>query len=251
MVNHELVDLVMGKNRMYGDAEAEAASGVPLPSLRVLQGTGAIKSEKVSKEHGGFRRMWTEGEVLKAAIGAALGEHFAWNIRMVALVLARGDNFWDKAVLFSLSAADLQEPMDPESKTMVTEEHDIYADLIDRKFIFLRFPPLILSRIGCPVPDILLGMVQKEKFQNMSSVLLSPGGKEMAIQMFGEEKGGKVFNIHRLVMATHKNCVSKSSVNISMQVRAAWRRLHGMESKFYRDIFDQQGVTHHEKSGDE
>ena len=107
MVDQELVDFVMGKSRMYGDAEAEAASGVPLPSLRVLQGTGAIKSEKVPKPHGGFRRMWMEGEVLKAAIGAALGEHFAWNIRLVAAALAKHSSigFWDQVAMLSLAVA--------------------------------------------------------------------------------------------------------------------------------------------------
>ena len=54
-------------------AEMEAVSGVPLPSLRVLQAAGAIRSEKVPKDYGGFRRMWSDREALKAAVGAALG----------------------------------------------------------------------------------------------------------------------------------------------------------------------------------
>ena len=69
---------------LYGDQEAEAASGVPLPSLRVLQSAGAMRSAKTPKTHGGFRRMWTDTDVLKAAVAAALGEHFAWNIRLTA-----------------------------------------------------------------------------------------------------------------------------------------------------------------------
>ena len=65
-----------------------AASGVPLPSLRVLQSARAIRSQKAPEYHGGFRRMWTENDILKAAIAAALGKHFAWNIRVVASVMA-------------------------------------------------------------------------------------------------------------------------------------------------------------------
>ena len=64
--------------------EAVAASGMPLPSLRVLQAAGAIQAQKTPKEHGGFKRMWREEDVLIASIGAAISEHFAWNIRIVA-----------------------------------------------------------------------------------------------------------------------------------------------------------------------
>ncbi len=243
MENNELVDLVMGKNRMYGDAEAEAASGVPLPSLRVLQGTGAIKSEKVAKPHGGFRRMWLEREVLKAAIGAALGEHFAWNIRLVAAALAKHSSFgfWDQIAMLSLAAADRQEPMVRESRIMVAEDNDYYAELFDRKFLFLRTPEKLPPLPGFPVRNILLGMVDKDQFRNLSASILSPEGQAWAIQEFGEEKAKNIIKYHKTVMAAHNNFVSKTSVNISMQVRAAWRRLYGMESKFLKDAFDQQG----------
>jgi hypothetical protein len=74
---------------LFGDQEAVAASGVPLPSLRVLQAAGAIRAERLPKHHGGFRRMWPQTEVLKAAIAAVLGEHLAWNIRLVAAVMSK------------------------------------------------------------------------------------------------------------------------------------------------------------------
>ena len=243
MGDQELVDLVMGKNRMYGDAEAEAASGVPLPSLRVLQGTGAIKSEKVAKPHGGFRRMWVEGEVLKAAIGAALGEHFAWNIRLVAAALAKHSSFgfWDQIAMLSFAVADRQEPMVREDRIMVSEDNDYYVDLFDRKFLFLRTPEALLPLPGFQVRNILLGMVDKDQFRNLSAAILSPEGQKRAIEEFGAEKAESIIKYHKMVMSAHKNFVSKTSVNISMPVRAAWRRMHGLEVKFIQEIFDQQG----------
>lgn len=243
MVDQELVDFVMGRNRMYGDAEAEAASGVPLPSLRVLQSTGAIKSEKVSKEHGGFRRMWTEGEVLKAAIGAALGEHFAWNIRLVAAALAKHSSFgfWDQIAVLSLAAADRQETLVREDRIMVAEDNDYYTELFDRKFLFLRTPEMLPRLPGFSARNILLGMVDKDQFRNLSAAILSPEGQARAIEEFGEVKAKNIIKYHKTVMAAHNNFVSKTSVNISMQVRAALRRLHGMETKFLKDAFDQQG----------
>ena len=74
---------------LFGDADAVAASGMPLPSLRVLQAAGAIQAQKTPKEHGGFRRLWREEDVLIAVIGAAISEHFVWNIRIVAEAMAK------------------------------------------------------------------------------------------------------------------------------------------------------------------
>jgi hypothetical protein len=49
----KLSDPATAETPLYGDEEAERASGVPLPSLRVLQAAGTIRSHKVAKEHGG------------------------------------------------------------------------------------------------------------------------------------------------------------------------------------------------------
>lgn len=237
-------DLAGVEARMLDDAEAETASGVPVPSLRVLQGTGAIRSEKIVKFHGGFRRMWPENEVLKASIAAALSEYFSWNIRLVASAMARGGEggLWDAVALISLAVADRSEPMLPEDKVMLFEERDIFVDLIDRKFLFLRVPSEFLPFAGYPIPNILLGMVMKDSFQNMSSAVLSKEGREMAMRMFGEEKTDKLVKIHRLVMAVQKNYISKASINLSIQVRAAWRRIYGMEVKFPHQIFQQDNT---------
>ena len=69
-----------------GRSEMIAASGVPLPSLRVLQSA----SDPLAEGAGIPWRLppWTENDILKAAIAAALGKHFAWNIRVVASVMA-------------------------------------------------------------------------------------------------------------------------------------------------------------------
>jgi hypothetical protein len=37
---------------------------------------------------------------------------------------------------------------------------------------------------------------------------------------------------YKLAMATHANALSTASINISMQVRATWRRLHGLDAHF-------------------
>ena len=124
---------------------------------------------------------------------------------------------------------------------MVAEDNDYYAELFDRKFLFLRTPEATPRLPGFSARNILLGMVDKDQFRNLSAAILSPEGQKRAIEEFGAEKAESIIKYHKMVMAAHRNFVSKTSVNISMQVRAAWRRLYGMESKFLKDAFDQQG----------
>ena len=46
----------------------------------------------------------------------------------------------------------------------------------------------------------------------------------------------------RVAMATRANALSTASINISMQVRASWRRLHGLEAHFLQDALPQKGT---------
>lgn len=48
--------------------------------------------------------------------------------------------------------------------------------------------------------------------------------------------------IYKLAMATHANALSTASINISMQVRATWRRLHGLDAHFLQDALPQKGT---------
>src|SRR5262245_12408943 len=129
---------------VYGDAEVEAASGLPLPSLRALQAAGAIRAKKEPKSHGGFKRSWTEPEVLKAAIGASISEHFAWNIRITGESLAKTRaGTWD--ALITISVSDLDQGTSRRASLISASEHDWFLDLIDRKFLFLRVPQAVTT----------------------------------------------------------------------------------------------------------
>ena len=41
--------------------------------------------------------------------------------------------------------------------------------------------------------------------------------------------------IYKFAMATRANALSTASINISMQVRACWRRLHGLDAHFLQE----------------
>lgn len=223
----------------FGDQEASAASGMPLPSLRVLQAAGAIRSEKAPKFHGGFRRMWPESEVLKAAIAAALGEHFAWNIRLVATAMAKVQSpLWN--ILIAVAVNELQEA-DPKTLRrtfVVASELDWYAELIDRKFLFLRVPDvttLSLPDRTSGRTELLQGVLDADTFTVLSWELETRRGRKVAGEVFGEEKAQQLRKLYKLAIVSHDNFLSKATINLSLQVRAAWRRLHGLESRFVQE----------------
>lgn len=219
----------------HGDAEAVAASGMPLPSLRVLQAAGAIQAQKTPKEHGGFKRMWREEDVLIASIGAAISEHFVWNIRIVAEAMAKTrPGTW--AALTALIAGTIS----PEDGPLVrSTPDDWYLDLIDRKFLFLRVPPLFATIFHDAPPgkaDLIIGYAtSKDTFQMLPWLLGSPEGRSKLAKITSPAQATTAERIYKLAIATRANALSTASINISMQVRAAWRRLHGLDAHFLQD----------------
>ena len=227
----------------YGDADAVAASGMPLPSLRVLQAAGAIQAQKTPKDHGGFRRLWREEDVLIASIGAAISEHFAWNIRIVAEVMAK-----TRPGTWAALTASIAGTISPESGALIrSSPNDWHLDLIDRKYLFLRVPPIFAALFHDAPPgqtDLILGYAtSKDTFQLMPWSLGHPDGRaKLAIitspsQIKTAERG------YKLAMATHANALSTASINVSMQVRATWRRLHGLNAHFLQDALPQKGTS--------
>ena len=224
---------------LFADQRTAAASGVPLPSLRVLQAAGAIRAARTPKPHGGFRRMWPEQDVLKAALAAALGEHFAWNIRLVAGVMAKVQPpLWAQLIDLARSQAQDGNPATTRRRLLVASELDWYAELIDRKFLFLTAPELITSMLPGWTPGrrhLLLGVAATDSFAAISWELATPRGRALAKQTLGAEGALKVKRMYRLALASHGNFLSKATINLSLQVHAAWRRLHGLESRFVQE----------------
>jgi hypothetical protein len=221
---------------LYGDSEAVAASSVPIPSLRVLQAAGAVRAKKEPKHHGGFRRMWPELEVLKAAAAAAIGEHFAWNIRMVAETMAKTrPAFWDAMALLAIS--DLKEAK-PRKTLVMAEDHDWLLELIDRRFLFAKVPEVLKlespdqPRIG----NTLLGVARAEGgFQPIPWEFGTIPGRRALKKAAGEDAFRSAEEFYRLSLVAYDNFLSKATVNVSMQMRMAWHRLRGDQAHFLQE----------------
>jgi hypothetical protein len=227
----------------YGDADAVAASGMPLPSLRVLQAAGAIQAQKTPKEHGGFRRLWREEDVLIAAIGAAISEHFAWNIRIVAEVMAK-----TRPGTWAVLTASIAGTISPESGALIrSSPDDWHLDLINRKHLFLRVPPIVTLLFSDAPPretNLILGYAtSKDTFQMLPWLLGSPEGRTKLAAITSPAQIAQAERIYKFAMATRANALSTASINISMQVRATWRRLHGLDAHFLQDALPQKGTS--------
>ncbi|MDP2739387.1 MAG: hypothetical protein Q8O82_12000 [Pseudorhodobacter sp.] len=221
---------------LYGDAEAVAASRMPLPSLRVLNTAGAIQAQKTPKEHGGFKRMWREEDVLISSIGAAISKHFAWNIRIVAEAMAK-----THPGIWSALTASIAGTISPDASALIrSSEHDWHLDLIGRKSLFLRVPLLATSLdldVTFGQSDLILGWVRsKDTFQMLPWSLGHAEGRDKLAATFTPDQIKHLERYYKLAMATHDDAPSTASINISMQVRAAWRRLHGLDAHFLQEV---------------
>lgn len=222
----------------YGDTEISAASGVPLPSLRVLQAAGAIQSQKFAKPHGGFRRTWPEEEVLKASIAAAISEHFAWNIRVVSEAMAKTlGGTWGALVAISVAG---QEASAAGATTLIrASDQDWHLDLVDRKFLFLNIPKTataILPDTPLGQSNLLLGMVKKDCFMPIPWAFGTPQGRVTMKTALGADGYRTMEKLYRVAMAAHGNFLSKATINASMQVRMASHRLQGSKAHFVQEM---------------
>ena len=223
---------------LYGDAETVAASGVPLPSLRVLQAAGAIQSRKIPKHHGGFRRMWPEPEVLKASIASAMGEHFAWNVRVVSEAMAKAHAAtWD--VLVETAIAGLGSAEAKKATLIAASEEDWHLELVDRKFLFLRVPTIMTGIMPDTVfgqTALLIGLVKKDGFLIIPWAFGSPQGRTRIKKAHAADGFERADKFYKVAMAAHGNFLSKATINASMQVRKAWHLLHGRKARFVQEI---------------
>lgn len=222
----------------YGDAEISAASGVPLPSLRVLQAAGAIQSQKFAKPHGGFRRTWPEAEVLKASIAAVISEHFAWNIRMVSEAMAKTlGGTWDALVAISVIG---QEVSAAGTTTLIrASDQDWHLELVNRNLLFLKIPETITAILpDAPLgqTDLLLGMVKKDGFMPIPWAFGTPQGRATMKTALGADGYQIMEKLYRVAMAAHGNFLSKATINASMQVRMASHRLQGRKAHFVHEL---------------
>jgi predicted secreted protein len=83
--------------------------------------------------------------------------------------------------------------------------------------------------------ELLQGILEMDTFTGISWQLATPRGRKLARETLGEDKAQQLAQLYKLALVSHSNFISKATINLSLQVRAAWRRLHGLESRFVQE----------------
>ena len=232
---------------LYDDKQASAASGIPLPSLRVLQAMKVVRSQKIGKAHGGYRRAWSEREILKARVAASMNEHFALNFRIVSEAMSKfKPATWDQLVTVedaditaTVRYAELIEPDIPETSIVMASSHDWHLELVDRKYLFLKARSVAAEDAPEAISgqsDILMGIVQPHFFLFIPWDFDSPARNAELRTTLGADNFRTMDKFYRGAMTARGNFLSKSTINGSMQVRMAWHRLRGRNACFIQDL---------------
>ena len=99
-----------------------------------------------------------------------------------------------------------------------------------------------LDRLGLSAADLIaLPLDQRVGAINAAIEAFVPAGERAAVTSPAQITTAE--RIYKFAMATHANALSTASINISMQVRATWRRLHGLEAHFLQDALPQKGTS--------
>ncbi len=218
----------------YSDEEAVLASGLQVPSLRALQSAGAIRSDKPPKARGqgARRRIWREADILKAAMAASVCDQFSLNIRVVGALMAPGlYGGWESALVHGLTSTDgsLLAGLDDSAKALMQPiDRDHSLELFDRCVLAIRLGGAShATPLHQPAGLELIGYLAKDgrftRLPETSDPLIEP-------KVTSEHEG-----LYQAVKAIVSNPEGVSRLNLGMSVRAAWRRLHGLEVKMAKD----------------
>lgn len=187
--------------------------------------------------------MWSEEDVLIASIATAISEHFAWNIRIVSEAVTKTKSTTWGALTASVAGTSSAE----ESPVIRSSEIDWHLDLINRQFLFLRVPrPFgnILPDVQDGQTDLILGMVRsRDRFQLLPWLISNPVGRAKLLKWHPRSDVKTLSKIYAVAAAAHRDALSINSINISMHVKAAWRRLHGLDASFIHEALTLKEPT--------
>ncbi|HEY0837999.1 MAG TPA: hypothetical protein VGE72_29050 [Azospirillum sp.] len=229
------------------DEEMTHVSQVEVPSLRVLQAEGAIRAVKAPSVRGGFYRVWPIFDAVKATLAGAINKYLDFTMRAAAGVLVLiSDEIWDVmiwTVKNEISTDDVKGRMlfDRDVAWLLPWESDWYISIIDRLYVHLGCDEKTMKEVFWTNDDnLVLGVYDFGKSANefvpikVKREIIESSEAEMEESAKIDDEGEKkafhfaVALARRAGISYHSHWV-KTSLNLSVQYRAAERRYHGLE----------------------
>lgn len=218
------------------DEETVDATGLQVPSLRMLQASGAVRAISAPKQHGGFRRMWPVLDVYKAAVAGAMADDYQKNIKIVGSAVSKlSDSLWQGLVLTAQKIDPADDHFTYDNLYMAAGKVDWFFELVNRKLLFLVVPKLIMPTLGLSSPLIPMGLFRSEKFSAAPWIPDYGPKREKVLEKADKEKIQRVDAMIKHLRSGYERYRSRTSLNISMIVRAAQRRANGLPTAYILD----------------
>ncbi len=218
------------------DQETVDATGLQVASLRMLQAAGAVRAISAPKQHGGFRRMWPVIDVYKAAVAGAMAEDYQWNITIAGKVVAKlQDSLWQGLEITAQKVDPADDHFTYDNLYMGAGKMDWFFELVNRKLLFLVVPKPLMPTLGLSSPLIPLGLVKKDDFTSAPWIPDYGPKRDKVLEKADKEKLPRVEAMIKHLRSGYDRYRSRTSLNISMVVRAAQRRANGLPTAYILD----------------
>ncbi len=218
------------------DQETVDATGLQVASLRMLQAAGAVRAISAPKQHGGFRRMWPVIDVYKAAVAGAMAEDYQWNIKIVGEIVSKlQDSMWEGLAASAQKVDPADDHFTYDNLYMAAGKMDWFFDLINRKLLFLVIPKPLMPLLGLSSPLIPMGLVKKDSFTATPWIPDYGPKRDKVLEKANKEKLPRVEAMIKHLRSGYDRYRSRTSLNISMVVRAAQRRANGLPTAYILD----------------
>ncbi|MBF0561968.1 MAG: hypothetical protein HQL37_08070 [Alphaproteobacteria bacterium] len=220
----------------FSDEETVAATGLQVASLRMLQAAGAVRAISAPKHHGGYRRMWPALDVYKAAVAGAMAEDYQWNIKITGTVVSKlSDSLWQGLVASAQKIDPADDHFSYDNLYMAAGKMDWFFELVNRKLLFLVVPNPLMPPLGLSSPLIPMGLLSKDSFNPAPWIPDYGPKREKVLEKADKEKLPRVEATIKHLRSGYERYRSRTSLNISMIVRAAQRRATGLPTAYILD----------------
>lgn len=212
-------------SELFGDEVAWVASQVAVPSLRVLQAGNVIRSKKIIKPHGGYRRAWSARDIMKASVAWAMNEYFFWSMREVSLAMSMApDGIWDDLVKSCLVSSY---KLGSFPALVRASDRDWHLELFEMTYLFLVIPSPAAGSTASfsKSTEVLLGAQKGGGYVAVPADFGSSRSRTQLETHLAPDDFGKLADVYLKAMTVRETFTGKITINLSARIRHAWREL--------------------------
>ncbi|QLH39130.1 MAG: hypothetical protein HWD60_09505 [Defluviicoccus sp.] len=237
-----ILDVPQANRPWLTDEEAEIAAVVTVRSLRTLQAEGLIRADKASVGKPGVgRRMWRKDMVYFAAVAGELMRQFDWSIAkasaILRMLLLGGDlKGAVQPLVFDALSDPVDPPEEPVAKMIRREKRDWFLSIHDARFVFLKVPKATCKMVGAVRQEFPIAAFSGDAVVPVSFQLEDDDVFEGVAARVGRPEAERLRSEVQVCRSAYSHSRAGVWVDLSMPIRAAARRMKGLEVRFADDV---------------